>query len=359
MVRANVAAQDDFIGTIVGTAPSRLDIHRHGRGTMAAFLTSLAASSVQLQLLYENGGRENFGNIDVRDGLKDLAISSGSLLPMDVPDWVIKPEASDPTPDLAADVADSSWKTVDINGRANQVPKQTTAVFRTHIDVTADDLAAGARTLVFGAIPGEHRVFLDGRPISGKTAPPRYDLTNLLHTGRNTVAVVVTAGTRSAGIGGGAELDPAKPLDHLPVHWQISTQSTGLADNWQNPDLDDSKWETVKLSDIAKADPPASEPVPANLVWYRLKFVLPAADPHVWVPWKLHLEASGNGFIYLNGHNLGRWWEIGPQKDFFLPDCWLNFGGRNVIALCMRPTKSSPTVKVASVLPYSDFVEWR
>ena len=46
----------------------------------------------------------------------------------------------------------------------------------------------------------------------------------------------------------------------------------------------------------------------------------------VWVPWRLHLYATGNGFLYLNGHPLGRYWEAGPQHDFFLPECWLNFG---------------------------------
>ncbi len=83
-----------------------------------------------------------------------------------------------------------------------------------------------------------------------------------------------------------------------------------------------------------------------NLVWYRLRFALPSPDAHIWVPWKLHLEATGNGFIYLNGHALGRWWEIGPQKDFFLPECWLNFGPgtTNVVTLCLRPTKGSPSV---------------
>jgi hypothetical protein len=98
-----------------------------------------------------------------------------------------------------------------------------------------------------------------------------------------------------------------------------------------------------------------------NLVWYRLRFALPSPEAHVWVPWKLHLEAAGNGFLYLNGHALGRWWEIGPQKDFYLPECWLNFGpgSTNVVSLCLRPTTGWPGVRSASVSPCRDFAEAR
>ena len=66
----------------------------------------------------------------------------------------------------------------------------------------------------------------------------------------------------------------------------------------------------------------------------------PPADPHVWVPWGLYINASGNGWIYLHGHTLGRYWEAGPQRKFFLPACWLNFGpkAKNNVTLCLRHT---------------------
>ena len=79
------------------------------------------------------------------------------------------------------------------------------------------------------------------------------------------------------------------------------------------------------------------------------------------MPWKLHLDARGNGLIYLNGRLLGRWWEVGPQRDFYLPDCWLNFGpdSANVVTLCLRPTAAAAAIRNASVAPYADFAEFR
>jgi hypothetical protein len=97
------------------------------------------------------------------------------------------------------------------------------------------------------------------------------------------------------------------------------------------------------------------------LSWYRLKFELPAMNLAVWVPWRLRLNATGNGFLYLNGHPLGRYWEAGPQHDFFLPECWLNFGPgqSNVLALNLRPGEKGAAIQSASVLPYAEFAEKR
>jgi hypothetical protein len=142
-----------------------------------------------------------------------------------------------------------------------------------------------------------------------------------------------------------------------PVQWQISGQTVGQAGKWWETAMDDSTWPTIPVGgEVDKTDP-----APVGLVWYRLHFGLPAPDPHVWVPWKLHLSAAGNGFIYLNGHLLGRWWEVGPQTDFYLPECWLNWGpgAANVVALCLRPSSGPTAVHSASVSPYGDFAEVR
>ena len=35
------------------------------------------------------------------------------------------------------------------------------------------------------------------------------------------------------------------------------------------------------------------------------------------------MTGMGKGQIYLNGHNIGRYWQIGPQEDYYLPEPWL------------------------------------
>jgi len=46
----------------------------------------------------------------------------------------------------------------------------------------------------------------------------------------------------------------------------------------------------------------------------------------------LDMSAWGKGIVFVNGHNLGRYWQVGPQQTLYVPGCWLN-KGRNVIVV--------------------------
>jgi beta-galactosidase len=37
------------------------------------------------------------------------------------------------------------------------------------------------------------------------------------------------------------------------------------------------------------------------------------------------------GIIWVNGHNLGRYWDIGPQKRLYCPASWLRKGMNEII----------------------------
>jgi beta-galactosidase len=37
------------------------------------------------------------------------------------------------------------------------------------------------------------------------------------------------------------------------------------------------------------------------------------------------------GMVYINGHNLGRYWNIGPQQRLFCPSSWLKKGNNEII----------------------------
>ncbi|MCY2931882.1 MAG: beta-galactosidase [Planctomycetota bacterium] len=53
--------------------------------------------------------------------------------------------------------------------------------------------------------------------------------------------------------------------------------------------------------------------------WYVSEFRhAPGSDPLF-----LHVIGAKKGQIVLNGHNLGRFWTIGPQQEYYLPECWL------------------------------------
>ncbi len=46
----------------------------------------------------------------------------------------------------------------------------------------------------------------------------------------------------------------------------------------------------------------------------------------------LDMSKWGKGIVFVNGHNLGRYWNIGPQQTLYLPGCWLK-KGKNTVAV--------------------------
>lgn len=44
----------------------------------------------------------------------------------------------------------------------------------------------------------------------------------------------------------------------------------------------------------------------------------------------LDMSKWGKGIVFVNGHNLGRYWKIGPQQTLYLPGCWLKKGENNI-----------------------------
>ncbi|MDE6341633.1 MAG: beta-galactosidase [Muribaculaceae bacterium] len=45
----------------------------------------------------------------------------------------------------------------------------------------------------------------------------------------------------------------------------------------------------------------------------------------------LNFETWGKGLVYVNGHPLGRIWEIGPQQTLYMPGCWLRKGENEIM----------------------------
>jgi hypothetical protein len=48
------------------------------------------------------------------------------------------------------------------------------------------------------------------------------------------------------------------------------------------------------------------------------------------------------GVVWVNGHNLGRYWEIGPQKRLYCPASWLKAGQNVVVVFDQHKTDPAP-----------------
>jgi beta-galactosidase len=52
----------------------------------------------------------------------------------------------------------------------------------------------------------------------------------------------------------------------------------------------------------------------------------------------LDLSKWGKGVVWINGHNLGRYWNIGPQRTIYVPAEWLKRGENEIIVFeLLRP----------------------
>lgn len=118
------------------------------------------------------------------------------------------------------------------------------------------------------------------------------------------------------------------------------------------------KAKGIALSEGKEAD--LTERTEASLLtWHTYSFTLPLQPEGIRFPYHLRLEHSGNGFIYLNGHCIGRCWQSGPQTEYYLPECWLNLGGENHLAISLRPTEDGAEIRKAAIVPVTRAAEMK
>ena len=201
----------------------------------------------------------------------------------------------------------------------------------------------------------------------------RFDVNGLLKSGNNEILVVYenlghahgyVPMEELAGIREGGLSVTESAMTH-PLEWSCAKDAAGINLGWHQPQFVPTDWQTVTLDSTGdiprKGNDVQPHATPDGLfTWYRVEFALPANDPSVWIPWLLRIQASGNGYMWLNGHNIGRHWEAGPQREFYLPECWLNFGGKkNVLVLGLRQTANGAKIQAMEIAPYADAAEVR
>lgn len=45
----------------------------------------------------------------------------------------------------------------------------------------------------------------------------------------------------------------------------------------------------------------------------------------------LNMDKFSKGIVFVNGHNLGRFWNVGPQQTLYVPGCWLQQGKNSIV----------------------------
>jgi beta-galactosidase len=72
-------------------------------------------------------------------------------------------------------------------------------------------------------------------------------------------------------------------------------------------------------------------------VFYVGEFVLSdVADSYI------DMSLYKKGVVWVNGHNLGRYWDIGPQKRLYCPACWLVKGDNRIVVFDLHQLQAKP-----------------
>ena len=70
--------------------------------------------------------------------------------------------------------------------------------------------------------------------------------------------------------------------------------------------------------------------------------------PH---PADTYLDLSGwtKGVVWVNGHNLGRYWQLGPQHRLYCPAEWLHAGRNDIVVFDLHQTIPAPIAFAATL----------
>jgi len=84
---------------------------------------------------------------------------------------------------------------------------------------------------------------------------------------------------------------------------------------------EDAKWSFRRweLPEPSKAVTGGGRPA-----WYASRFKYSPSVAEAGYPLFVEVIGSRKGQLFVNGHNIGRFWSIGPQKYYYLPECWLD-----------------------------------
>jgi beta-galactosidase len=75
-------------------------------------------------------------------------------------------------------------------------------------------------------------------------------------------------------------------------------------------------------------------------VFFKGNFVLSRAGGNLWADTYIDISNFIKGIVWVNGHNLGRYWDIGPQKRLFCPATWLREGMNEIMVFDLHQTEA-------------------
>ncbi len=292
---------------------------------------TLPAGTYTLAVLTTHYGRSKLfnylGPIDAVDakGLRGpVTLNAGTGQEAEIKSWRVQAEADadhalPPTNTTGAGWADGTTGPDVFHGRHGF------AWYLAPLPASTIPAAGGLRRLRFENVDDNATVFLNGKRLAahegwGTPFDVPLDAAAWNEAGPNTLAVLVENTDQGGGIQGKVMLQTVSREDEIAVTgWKMHG---GLG----APDA---------LTGWASGSDATADGAPA---FYRARFpTLPSHDAegrsiYGWrVVLRVETEGLSHGFMWLNGHNLGRYPEKTAVKGLYLPECWLRPSGNELV----------------------------
>lgn len=310
-----------------------------------------------------------FGPDDVRDHTEETALvevapgkthtlyslrpdgrlmeSSVEAPPLPAPPLLSEWRIHDETDVTAPDYDDSMWLEIeDITNGGNMIAlgngSNPYGWYRASVFLDEETDAQ----LHFAACSDRLTLFVNGERIGSSDIPPEdrrqewtatFDLR--LRAGENTLAVLADGlglikgdwqigkgqEHEKKGLYGPVTLMPSGGCYLLDVkRWRFAGTLEGERDGWYE------NWPADRSLPLVPAGgrrPSLAAPIRWHHTTFILEKVLDSSTPLL-----ARLDGLGKGVLWVNGRNLGRYWQtVGPQRDYYLPEPWLNEGENTLV----------------------------
>jgi beta-galactosidase len=138
--------------------------------------------------------------------------------------YKIMPDVSDrQLPELQPGYDDSDWGQVDTRDNADSLKEPEEAIYRDHIAIHSEVLAAKAVQLKIGRIDDRGWIYVNGKFVGESrdwASSPSFEIRPFLHLGENTIAIAVVNTDGTGGLGKDVSLKCLKAPE--PLNWQRS-----------------------------------------------------------------------------------------------------------------------------------------
>lgn len=339
---------------------------------------ALHAGENNLFVIYENRGHAHgYKPMEELSGLKQAGFGQKQSDIIPIEEWYVKtPEGTNWEKIMLNQQTIDNLSTLQIAGLEKPLwpaawilqEKSGQAIYKTTIRWTKEMIDNGLTALDFRCIDDQGTLFVNGVEVAKHDhydEPFICNIAQYIKPGDNLIEMLVSNQSGAGGILKGVRLKQEFELIK-EIQWQVSTDLGGIQQGWTRQAKAKGDWKITQLTPdypltrkgkIEIVDQPTNMRN-ALLTWYRIEFDLPKQPLNTWIPWKMILNATGTGYMWLNGENIGRYWEEGPQREFYLPECWLRFNKKNVIVLGLRESElNGSQLFGVEIAPYTEDAE--